>query len=312
MEYICNDCPRNCHVLRGANKAAGFCKSPSHATVMRAAPHYGEEPCISGSHGAGTIFFSGCSLRCVFCQNQEISRSSVGKQLSVYELRSLMLRLRDMGVHNIDLVTPSHYSRILAEALSGLDLGIPVVWNSSGYESVDTIRMMNGLVQIYMPDFKFWNSETALRYASAADYPFIAAKAIHEMYHQRGSFILGKDGLLQSGVMIRHLILPGHIEESRNIIDFVADEFPEGSILFSLMSQYTPIPGLSQYPELSRCINEEESLSVLHYMRSRRITTGYWQELSSSGMEMIPEFDGSGLDFLNDMKDNINDNNIFR
>ena len=169
MEQLCSDCPRNCHARRGETSGGGVCVSPLLPRVIRATPHYGEEPCISGTRGAGTIFFSGCNLRCVFCQNREISRKSVGKTLSVSELRTLMQRLRDQGVHNIELVTPTHFTRVIAEALEGLNLGIPVVWNSSGYESVETLRLLDGLVQVYMPDLKYLSAETAGRYSAAAD-----------------------------------------------------------------------------------------------------------------------------------------------
>ena len=200
MEQLCSDCPRNCHARRGETSGGGVCVSPLLPRVIRATPHYGEEPCISGTRGAGTIFFSGCNLRCVFCQNREISRKSVGKTLSVSELRTLMQRLRDQGVHNIELVTPTHFTRVIAEALEGLNLGIPVVWNSSGYESVETLRLLDGLVQVYMPDLKYLSAETAGRYSAAADYPEAATAAIDEMVRQRGAYRLDGNGMLQSGV----------------------------------------------------------------------------------------------------------------
>ena len=237
MEQICSDCPRACQAQRTGNAGGGVCVSPMLPRVIRAAPHYGEEPCISGTRGAGTIFFSGCNLRCVFCQNREISRKSVGRILSVSELRTLMLRLRDQGVHNIELVTPTHFTRVIAEALDGLELGIPVVWNSSGYEKAETLRLLEGLVQVYMPDLKYLNSDTAKRYSAAADYPEVATAAISEMVRQRGSCRFDDAGLLQSGVLIRHLILPGHSAESMDVIDYVADSFSPGTVLFSLMSQ---------------------------------------------------------------------------
>ena len=297
MEVICSDCPRNCRVRRGDNAPGGVCGSPLLPRVIRAAPHYGEEPCISGTRGAGTIFFSGCNLRCVFCQNREISRKSVGRTLSVPELRTLMLRLRDQGVHNIELVTPTHFTRVIAEALDGLELGIPVVWNSSGYEKAETLRLLDGLVQVYMPDLKYLKSETAKRYSAAADYPEAATAAIDEMYRQRGAYQLDRDGLLQSGVLIRHLILPGRVSESMDVIDYVADRFPPGTVLFSLMSQYTPMPGLESFPELRRTVSSEENGNLIHYLHTRRLQDGFWQELSSVGEESIPLFDGSGLDF---------------
>ncbi|MBQ9249606.1 MAG: radical SAM protein [Oscillospiraceae bacterium] len=296
MEYICNDCPRRCGAVRSDDRAGGFCASPALPRVIRAAPHLGEEPCISGSRGAGTIFFTGCNLRCVFCQNREISRGGDGRTLTVQELRDLMLRLRDQGVHNIDLVTPSHFVRAIAQALDGLDLGIPVVWNSSGYESVETLRMLEGLVQVYMPDMKYWKSEPARRYSAAADYPQIAAAAILEMFRQRGPYVLDDEGLLQSGVLIRHLILPGQDMNAMDVIDFAAEEFPQGSVLFSLMSQYTPMPGLERFPELCSPIDSETNDRLVSYMQRRGIADGYWQEPASATGEMIPDFDYTGLD----------------
>lgn len=298
MEQICSDCPRACQAQRTGSAGGGVCVSPMLPRVIRAAPHYGEEPCISGTRGAGTIFFSGCNLRCVFCQNREISRKSVGRILSVSELRTLMLRLRDQGVHNIELVTPTHFTRVIAEALDGLELGIPVVWNSSGYEKAETLRLLEGLVQVYMPDLKYLNSDTAKRYSAAADYPEVATAAISEMVRQRGSCRFDDAGLLQSGVLIRHLILPGQSSESMDVIDYVADSFSPGTVLFSLMSQYTPMPGLeARFPELCRTVTAEENENLIHYLHARRLQDGFWQELSSVGEENIPIFDGSGLDF---------------
>lgn len=296
MEVFCSDCPRHCHALRGDAALGGFCASPRLPRVIRAAPHYGEEPCISGSRGAGTIFFTGCNLRCVFCQNREISRESVGTIVGVEQLRTMMLQLRDSGVHNIELVTPTHFTRVIAEALSGLDLGIPIIWNSSGYESVETLNMLEGLIQVYLPDLKFFRSETSRRYSAASDYPEIACAAIEEMVRQRGSYLLDENGLLKSGVLIRHLILPGHTEESRDIIDYVADSFPQGTVLFSLMSQFTPMADPDRFPELARPITSDENDSLIHYMSVRHLSDGYWQELSSVGEESIPLFDGSGID----------------
>ena len=297
MEFICSDCPRHCGALRGAEKAGGVCASPALPRVVRAAPHFGEEPCLSGTKGAGAIFFSGCNLRCVYCQNRAISRGGgEGRTVSVEALRSMMLRLRDEGVHCIDLVTPTHYLRAVREALTGLELGIPVVWNSSGYESVETLRTLEGLVQVYMPDYKYSDPALAGRYSAAADYPSVAAEAIREMVRQTGPYRLDEDGLLLSGVLIRHLILPGETENSMGAIDFVADSFPQGSVLFSLMSQYTPMPGLGRFPSLQRRVDAEENAHLIRYMHACGITDGYWQELSSATEDEIPAFDGAGVE----------------
>ena len=294
-EYICSDCPRHCNVQRNLDTPSGFCMSPSLPYIYRAAPHFGEEPCISGEKGSGAIFFSGCNLRCVFCQNYEISRGSGGKQVDVEGLKDIILRLQDKGVHNINLVTASHYVRAVAEALSELDLDIPVVWNSSGYESVETLKMLDGLVQIYMPDYKYAGSIPAKKYSRAADYPEIAAEAIKEMFRQRGAYRIDENGIMQSGVLIRHLILPDETDNSMNAIDFVADEFPAGSALFSLMSQYTPMPDCEKFPELNRRVTREENEMLKHYMKLRGINDGFWQEPDSATEEMIPEFDLTGV-----------------
>ena len=295
MDVFCNDCPRQCGAKRGNSLRGGICRSPALPMVARAAPHYGEEPCISGTRGSGTIFFTGCNLRCVFCQNREISRGEGGLPLTVPQLRDTMLRLRDQGVHNINLVTGAHFVRPIAEALSGLELGIPVVWNSSGYESVESLRMLEGLVQVWLPDFKYWKSNLARRYSLAEDYPAVAAAAIREMYRQAGPFELDAEGILRKGVLIRHLILPGQDLNAMDVIDFAAEEFPAGSVLFSLMSQYTPMPGLERYPELQNRVDAETNERLIAYMEKRGLE-GYWQEVDAATDEMIPAFDGTGVD----------------
>ena len=195
---------------------------------------------------------------------------------------------------SIDLVTGAHFVPTIAEALRGLDLGIPVVWNSSGYESAETLRMLEGLVQVYMPDYKYTDPDAARRYSAAADYPEVAQAAIREMFRQVGPAALDENGLLKSGVLIRHLILPGRLEDARDAIDFAADAFPAGSVLFSLMSQYTPMPGLEAFPELSRRVATEENETLIHYMRVRGLS-GFWQESTAATEEMIPDWDLTGV-----------------
>ena len=295
MEILCELCPRRCGTLRGDNTPGGVCRSPLLPRVARAAAHYGEEPCIAGKNGTGAVFFTGCNLRCVFCQNVEISRGEGGRSVTVKELRELLLRLRDQGVDSIDLVTGAHYVPAIAEALSGLTLGVPVVWNSSGYESAETLRQLEGLVQVYMPDFKYYDAEAALRYSAAADYPAVAAAAIREMFRQVGPYVLDESGLMRSGVLIRHLILPGRAEDARDVIDFAADDFPRGSVLFSLMSQYTPMPGLSRFPELQKRVTAEENRALIHYMQVRHLD-GFWQEPDAATSDMIPAWDLTGVE----------------
>ena len=294
MEIRCELCPRRCGALRSDEKPGGICRSPLLPRVARAAPHYGEEPCIAGKNGTGAVFFTGCNLRCVFCQNIDISRGEGGVPVTVPELRDMLLRLRDEGVDSIDLVTGAHYIPAICDALSGLTLGIPVVWNSSGYESVESLRLLKGLVQVYMPDFKYFDPAAAKRYSAAADYPTVAAAAIREMVRQVGPYVLDENGLMKSGVLIRHLIMPGRTEDAMNVIDFAADEFPRGSVLFSLMSQYTPMPGLERFPELQRRITPEENRALIHYMQVRRLE-GFWQEPDAATEDMIPDWDLTGV-----------------
>ncbi len=295
MDFVCTLCPRRCGALRSGTQPGGICRSPGLPRIARAAPHYGEEPCIAGKNGTGAVFFTGCNLRCAFCQNRDISRGEgAGETLTVPQLRDLLLRLRDRGVDSIDLVTGAHYVPAIVEALSGLSLGVPVVWNSSGYESVETLRQLEGLVQVYMPDYKYSDPETARRYSAAADYPAVAADAIREMFRQVGPYVLDENGLMKSGVLIRHLILPGREDDARNVIDFAADEFPRDSVLFSLMSQYTPTPGLEAFPELQRRVTPEENRALIHYMKVRRLD-GFWQENEAATEELLPDWDLTGV-----------------
>ena len=290
----CTLCPRTCNAPRAGGKN-GFCGVPAEALVCRAAPHYGEEPCISGSRGSGAVFFAGCNLRCVFCQNHEISRGEAGTPVTAAQLREIFLRLREQGVHNINLVTPTHCTEVIIEALTGAKLDIPVVWNSSGYESVETLRRLEGLVQIYMPDFKYADPVLAGRYSAAPDYPSAALAAIREMFRQVGPFQMDDDGILQRGLLIRHLILPGAPENTLRVIDAVEDHFPPKQILFSLMSQYTPMPGLEAYPELQRPVTQAEYDRCASYLDFSDIEFGYYQSPESATEEMIPAFDGTGV-----------------
>ena len=294
MENICTLCPRRCGAVRMDHRPGGFCRSPLLPRVARCAPHFGEEPCIAGENGTGAIFFTGCNLRCVYCQNDAISRGEGGRTVSIPELRQMLLRLQDSGVDSIDLVTGAHYVPAIAEALAGIRLEIPVVWNSSGYESVETLRLLEGLVQVYMPDYKYSDPDVSLRYSAAADYPETAREAIREMFRQVGRILLDDGGLLKRGLLIRHLILPGQMEGARDAIDFAADTFPDGSVLFSLMSQYTPMPGAASFPELTRRVSREENEALVHYMKVRGLA-GFRQEGEAATTEMIPDFDLTGV-----------------
>ena len=290
----CTACPRQCGADR-SNGAVGFCGVPEAPVVARAAPHYGEEPCISGTRGSGAVFFAGCTLRCVFCQNYALSRARQGKEIPVSRLRDIFLELRDQGVHNINLVTASHYVRPVVEALSGLDLGIPVVWNSSGYETVESLRMLEGLVQVYLPDLKYLDGALAGRYSAAPDYPDVAVQAIREMFRQTGPFRLDADGMLQSGVLIRHLILPEQGENSRRVIDWVSESFAPDDVMFSLMSQYTPMGDLRQFPELRSPVSPALDAEIYDYLMESTIENGFYQDAEAATGEMIPKFDNTGV-----------------
>ena len=290
----CTHCPRQCGVDRAGGKL-GFCSVPENPVVARAAPHFGEEPCISGERGSGAVFFSGCTLRCVFCQNYEISRGRLGKEITVARLRDIFLELRDQGVHNLNLVTADHYIHAVCRALEGLNLDIPVVWNCSGYESMETLRALDGLVQVYLPDLKYLDRKLSKRYSAAPDYPEIATAAIQEMVRQTGSFILDSDGMLQKGVLIRHLILPEQGENSKRVIDWVSETFQPDEVLFSLMSQYTPMGDLERFPELRSPVSPALDAEIYDYLMQSRIENGFYQDLESASGDMIPKFDQKGV-----------------
>lgn len=288
----CTLCPRRCAVDRA--ERTGFCSVGSVPTVARAALHFFEEPCISGTRGSGTVFFSGCNLRCVFCQNETISRGKGGKAVTPQRLREIYFELIAQGAHNVNLVTPSHFADAVAESLEG-GLPVPVVWNCGGYESVDTLRKLEGKVQIYLPDFKYADASLAARFSKAPDYPAVAEAAIREMVRQTGDFAFDGDGMLQSGVLIRHLVLPGHLENTFGVIDRVRRMFPrDGQVLFSLMSQYTPVVDVPQFPELCRRLTEEEYAAAEQYLFDSGIEDGFVQDRASAETDYIPTFDGTG------------------
>lgn len=291
---ICNLCPRRCGAVRDEAHGEGFCQMPSLPVCARAALHAWEEPCLSGKTGAGTVFFSGCTLGCVFCQNHSISRENFGKIMTEDELRDAFQRLADQGASCIELVTPTQFTHVLAQVLEPpVPVGLPVVWNSSGYERADVLKTLEGKVDVYLPDLKYVTPSIAERYSGAADYPEAAKAAILEMYRQRGPARL-ENGMLKSGVLIRHLILPGQVNEAKQVMDWVADTFPSGAALFSLMAQYTPMGELDDFPELKRALRPSELRTAKAYMENLGLT-GYVQELDSCGEGFIPAFDLTGL-----------------
>lgn len=290
---ICTACPRRCGIDRSGQ--AGFCGETAAFRIARAAPHFWEEPPISGTNGSGTVFFSGCNLRCCYCQNYKIVVSQIGRTVSPDGLLRTFEDLQAQGVHNINLVTPSHYTVQLIPVLERAkrdSLPIPVVWNSSGYESVDALRMLDGLIDIYLPDFKYIRPETAKAYSNAPDYPDTAKAALAEMVRQCGAPQLAEDtGLMQRGVQVRHLVLPGHAQESREILWYLHRTYGCG-IGISIMNQYTPMPQMKDHPLLSRCVTAHEYESVIRYAEQIGITDAYTQEGSAASESFIPEFSG--------------------
>lgn len=287
---ICNICPRRCGVNR--QEKQGFCSSPEEFRVARAALHFWEEPCISGKRGSGTVFFSGCNLKCVYCQNSEISIKNKGTAVSSDKLIEIFEKLIAEGAENINLVNPTHYAVQLKELFEKWHCPVPIVYNSSGYESVETLKMLSGIVDIYLPDFKYIRGDKAKRYSRAQDYPETAKAAITEMLRQQPQCVF-ENGIMKKGVIIRHLILPANTNSSIEIIDYFKDNF-QGAYL-SLMAQYIPCTDLSEYPEISRKITEREYKKVLDHAVLAGLENVFVQELSSADEVYIPPFDFTGV-----------------
>ena len=293
---ICNQCPRMCGAERSEERAGGVCAMPSLPVVARAALHFWEEPCISGSRGAGTVFFSGCNLRCVFCQNSVISQEGFGKTVTVERLRDIFMELIAQGAHDLDLVTPSHFAPAVLEALElAGPLPVPVVWNTGGYESLDTLRSLEGKVQVYLPDLKYLSAQRAGRYSAAPDYPETATAAIREMVRQVGPCQFDGEGLLKRGVLIRHLLLPGGLPEAKAVMDWVGESFPRGTVWFSLMSQYVPLGRAGEFPEIDRTLRKSEVRAAQDYMAALGLP-GYTQEEASASGDYVPRFDLTGVE----------------
>ncbi len=289
---ICELCPRRCRAERTQTRCDGFCAMPTGVVAAKAMLHHWEEPCLSGTRGAGCVFFSGCSLGCVYCQNGSISRENFGKPISPARLREIFDSLIAQGAHCIDLVTPTHFTPWIAEALEP-PLPVPVVWNSGGYERVETLRTLEGKVQVYLPDLKYGDAALSAALSDAPDYFETACAAIDEMYRQVGPYRIGADGIAQSGVIIRHMVLPGQLENTRRVIDYVARRFRPGEVLFSLMSQYTPQPGATG--ALARRVTGAEYRAAAAYLDACGLREGFVQEKSSAKEEYTPDFDLSGI-----------------
>ena len=287
----CILCPRQCGVDR--TERVGYCGSGSLPKVARAAKHHWEEPCISGTEGSGTVFFSGCTLGCVFCQNREISRGGTGREVTVEHLADIFKRLEGQGVHNLNLVTPTHFTPQILQALELSKPTVPVVMNCGGYERVETLRQWEGKVQVYLPDLKYFSPELSAKYSAAPDYFAVASKAIVEMHRQQPQLVWEGD-LLKSGLIIRHLVLPGCMKDSLKVLDFLDKNLPKDSFLLSLMSQYTPTENCKQFPEINRRVTTYEYRKVADRAAELGFS-GFAQDRRSAKEEYTPPFNLEGV-----------------
>lgn len=290
----CTLCPRRCGVKRGPDAGNGRCGMGADAVVARAALHFWEEPCISGTRGSGAVFFTGCPLGCVTCQNYSISaEKAVGKCVSAQELSEIFRKLEEQGAHNINLVTPTHFVPTILEAISIRKPSVPVVYNCGGYETVETLKLLEGVVDIYLPDFKYMEPELAATLSDAPDYPERAKAAVLEMVRQTGPAVYDEDGLLRRGTIIRHLILPGHTKNSIAVLEWLAENLPK-KVPVSLMAQYVPCGRASEFPPLGRVITKREYEKVQNRLFELGLD-GYIQERTSASRKYIPPFDLSGV-----------------
>ena len=294
MLESCMLCPRNCKVNR--HKSVGFCGASDKVKLAYYSLHQWEEPIISGENGSGTVFFSNCNLRCLFCQNKKIStdRNSYGKEISNDKLKEIFLKLQDLGAHNINLVTPTHYVPQIIDVLKEVknkNLKIPVVYNTSSYENVSTIESLKGLIDIYLADLKYFDDELGNKYSKCNDYFKYASLAIGEMYKQTGKFQI-KDNLLVSGLVVRVLVLPGHVDDSKKIIKYLYDTYKD-NIIISIMNQYTPVEVIDKYPNLNRKVSDEEYEEVIDFAVELGVEIAFIQEGETQDTSFIPDFDDS-------------------
>ena len=301
MNSSCTLCPRKCNIDRSVKK--GFCGVGKKVMLARAALHFYEEPSISGTAGSGAVFFCGCNLKCVFCQNEKISRGLIGKEVSIERLSDIFLELQSQGANNINLVTPSHYVMEIKEALilsREKGLNIPIVYNTSAYENVDTLRMLDGLIDIYLPDLKYMDDSLAVKYSGAPDYSGIAKDAIAEMYRQVGANEFDENGLMKKGVIVRHLLLPLGVNNAKEVVSYLYETYGD-SIYISLMNQYTPMESETlkkageKYPELLRKVTKREYERLLDFVLSLNIKNAYFQEGETASESFIPDFDYTGI-----------------
>ena len=293
----CRLCPRECKVDRRAGKT-GFCGMTSEVMAARAALHFWEEPCISGTEGSGAVFFSGCTLRCVFCQNHEIAAGAVGKPVTEERLSRIFLELQEKGANNINLVTATQFLPTVIPALQHakkMGLTIPIVYNTGGYEKVETLRLLEELVDIWLPDCKYRSAELAARYSRAADYPETVKTALAEMVRQTGAPLFDRRGMMKKGVIVRHLVLPGCVSDSKDVLEYLWDTFGN-QIYVSIMSQYTPLPHVAAYPEIDRKVTDEEYEEIVDYARFLGMSQVYIQEGGCVGESFIPPFNYEGIE----------------
>lgn len=292
----CTLCPRECHVNR-MNGQKGYCRETAEIVVARAALHYWEEPCISGENGSGAVFFSGCAMGCVYCQNYNIAKGLAGKAISIERLAEIFIELQEKKANNINLVTPSHYVPQIIEAIdiaqkSGLH--IPIVYNCSGYEKIETLQLLDGMVDIYLPDMKYMDSVPSLKYSNCRDYFSVASKALKEMVRQTGEPRLDQNEMMQKGVIVRHLMLPGYRNDSKNIIKYLYETYGD-TIYISIMNQYTPLSHVEKYKEINRKITDEEYDELVDYAIDLGVENGFIQEGETASESFIPEFNGEGV-----------------
>ncbi len=292
----CTLCPRNCGIDR-LSGITGFCTAGKNVKLARVSLHHFEEPCISGTQGSGTVFFSNCTLRCVFCQNYKISQQGIGVEITTKRLSETFLGLQQSGAHNINLVTPTHYVPQIIDAIKlarNEGLIVPIIYNSSGYENINTIKSLNGYVDVYVPDLKYFNNKYAIKYSNAPNYFSYAKISIEEMLSQVGEAIFDNDGLIKKGLIIRHLMLPGLLFDSKKIIDYIAESFQD-KVYVSIMNQYTPMFNAEKYPEINTPLNSKHYDSLINYALSKGITKGFIQDEGTSSEKFVPDFDLRGV-----------------
>lgn len=290
---ICTICPRNCGRERCAESGEGLCGEGTLPRLARAALHQWEEPCISGTRGSGTVFFSGCNLQCMFCQNYALSHENLGKTVSVERLAEIFRELEAQGAHNINLVNPTHFVPTILEAFKLYRPNIPIVYNCGGYEKVETLKQLEGIVDVYLPDFKYIDSDAARVYSKAADYPEVCQAALHEMTRQTGAPQYDENGMMTRGTLVRHLVLPGLTGHAMRILNWISENLPEGTPV-SLMGQYTPYGEAENYPGMNRRLKKKEYAQVCAHMAYLKLP-GYTQELDAADTQFIPAFDFTGI-----------------